>query len=60
MINGFMPQSPLEKAKTLKSFRSMFIEDVTNGKKKSWRELTIKEKILVDVKCLTYYNTLQW
>ena len=33
MLNGFVPQSPRDRLKTLKSFRSIFIEEVSNGKK---------------------------
>ena len=60
MMSGFVPQKPWERRKTLKSFRPMFIKEVTNGKKTEWSQLNPIEKMKVEKKCLMHYNMLKF
>lgn len=59
-MSRFRPQTPWEKQRTLKSFRPMFIEEVTKGKKTEWNQLNFIEKIKVDQKCQRRYSILRF
>ncbi|QEN03326.1 hypothetical protein EW093_00930 [Thiospirochaeta perfilievii] len=60
MLNGFIPQRPKDKVKMLKSYRNLYIKEVSDGKKTKWEELTFFEKAKVDAKCLQHLKMIRF
>ena len=59
-MKGFIPLKSREKKKKKRMFQDAAIKKVTNGKKTKLSELTIKERILVELECERQVAIIRW